>query len=108
MPFAATWMELEILILGKVGQEEKEIGITYIWNLKYGTDDPISKTETDHRQGEQPFDCQGWGSGRKWGGWGVWVWWIQSVTFGMDGQWGPTMWHGGTVCDWVTLLYIRN
>ena len=25
--------------------------MTYMWNLKYGTDDPIYKTETDHRHG---------------------------------------------------------
>ena len=25
MPFVATWMELEILILGEVGQKEKDI-----------------------------------------------------------------------------------
>jgi len=33
--------------------------ITYLWNLKYGTNDPIYKTETDHRQGDQACDSQG-------------------------------------------------
>ena len=28
--------------------------ITYLWNLKYGADGPIYKTETVHGQGEQP------------------------------------------------------
>ena len=30
-------------------ERERQIpyGITYMWNLKYGTDEPISKTETD-------------------------------------------------------------
>ena len=23
---------------------------------------------------------------REWDGWGVWGWWMQTVTFGMDGQ----------------------
>jgi len=30
-------------------------------NLKYGTDDPIYKTETDHGQGEQTCGYQGEG-----------------------------------------------
>ena len=33
--------------------------ITYVWNLKYGTNDPIYKTEIDHRHGEQTCGCQG-------------------------------------------------
>ena len=33
-----------------------------MWNLKYGTDDPndpIYKTETDHKHGEQTYGCWG-------------------------------------------------
>ena len=43
------WMELEILILGEVHQKEKDntIYITYMWNLKYDTKEPIHKTEID-------------------------------------------------------------
>ena len=36
MPFAATWMELETLILSEVSQKKKDkyhMIITYIWNL---------------------------------------------------------------------------
>lgn len=34
MPFAATWMHLEILILSEVNQKEKgKYHITYMWNL---------------------------------------------------------------------------
>jgi len=51
MPFAATWMNLEIIILSEISQSERErqtpYGITYMWNLKYGTDELIYKTETD-------------------------------------------------------------
>ena len=40
MPFAAICMQLEILIVSDISQEEKDIpyDITYMWNLKYGTD----------------------------------------------------------------------
>ena len=39
MPFAATWMQVETLILSEVSQKERQIPyvITYIWNLIYGT-----------------------------------------------------------------------
>ena len=34
MPFAATWMDLEIIILSEVSQREKnKYEITYIWNF---------------------------------------------------------------------------
>ena len=38
MPFAATWMDLEIIILSEVGQtvKDKHHDITYMWNLKIG------------------------------------------------------------------------
>ena len=46
MPFAATWMQLEILILSK-SERERQIpyDITYMWNIKYGTNEPIHKPE---------------------------------------------------------------
>uniref|UniRef100_A0A8D1PV10 DUF1725 domain-containing protein n=1 Tax=Sus scrofa TaxID=9823 RepID=A0A8D1PV10_PIG len=46
MPFAATWMELETLILNEVSQIEKDkYHITYIWNLINGTKEPFHKKE---------------------------------------------------------------
>ena len=43
-----------------------------MWNLKYGTNDPSYKTETDHGHGKQTCGCQGLGGGeREWDGWGV-------------------------------------
>ena len=38
MPFAATWMDLEIVILSKVSQTQKDKyhDIAYMWNLKKG------------------------------------------------------------------------
>ena len=52
MPFAATWMQPEIIILSEVSQKEKDkyhfisYDITYMWDLKYDTNEPICKTET--------------------------------------------------------------
>ena len=37
MPFAATWMDLEIVILSEVNRTKtKSHDITYMWNLKKG------------------------------------------------------------------------
>ena len=48
MPFAATWMQLEIIMQSK-SERERQIpyDVTYIWNLKHGTDESIYKTEID-------------------------------------------------------------
>ena len=50
MPFAATWMELETLILS---ERERQIPyvITYMWNLIYGTKEPFLRKE-NHGLGE--------------------------------------------------------
>ena len=50
MPFAATRMDLEIIILSEVKLErERKIpyDITYMWNLKYDTNELTYETETD-------------------------------------------------------------
>ena len=49
MPFGATWMELEILILSEVCQKEKDKYhiIILIWNLICGTNEPIYRKETN-------------------------------------------------------------
>ena len=48
MPFAATWMDLEILILSEESQKiQISYNITLRWNLKYDTNERIYKTETD-------------------------------------------------------------
>ena len=94
MSFAATWMQLEIVILSEVSQKEKGKYhmISYIWNLKYGKNYPIYKIATYHRRGEQTCGCQR-GGGREWNGSEEWGWWMQTVIFGMNDQWGPIVHH---------------
>ena len=49
MPFAATWMDLEIIILSEVRERQISYDITHVWNLilKNDTNELIYKTETD-------------------------------------------------------------
>ena len=50
MPFAATWMDLDIIILSEVSQTEKDKYhmISHTWNLKENdTNEPIYKIEID-------------------------------------------------------------
>ena len=47
MSFAAIWMHLEIIILSEVRKRKTTYDIPYKWNLKYGTNEHIYKTETD-------------------------------------------------------------
>ena len=47
MPFAATSVDPEIIILSEVSQTRQMLyDITYMWNIKY-TNEIIYKTETD-------------------------------------------------------------
>ena len=62
MSFAATGMELEILVLSEVRKRQTNTyNITYLWTQKYGTDFPIYKTETDNGHEGQTCVCQGRG-----------------------------------------------
>ena len=76
MPFAATWMQLEIIILSEVKSErERQIpyDITYMWNLKYDTNELIYKTERDSQTQRRDL----WLPGVGLGGWerdGLGVW----------------------------------
>ena len=50
MPFAATWMDLDIIILSEVSQTEKDKYhmISHTWNLKENdTNEPIYKIEIE-------------------------------------------------------------
>ena len=49
MPFVATWVDLEIVILSEVSQvgTDKYHMISLIWSLKYDTNEHSYETETD-------------------------------------------------------------
>ena len=48
MPFAEIWMDLEITMLSKRdGERQISFEITYMWNLKFETNEFTYKTEID-------------------------------------------------------------
>ena len=47
MVFAATQMDLEIIMLSKVSETQMSYAITYMWNLKKRYNEPLCRTETD-------------------------------------------------------------
>ena len=64
MPFAATWMDLEIIILSEVSQTEKDNYhmISLICGIETRTQLNLStKQEQTHRHREQTCGCQGGG-----------------------------------------------
>ena len=61
MPFAAAWMDLEIIILSKVSQKEKDkyYMISLIYRiLKYETNEHIYRKKQIHRYREKTRGCQ--------------------------------------------------
>ena len=48
LPFAVTWMDLDMIILSEVSQTNAIIyDMTYRWNLENNTNESIYKTEMD-------------------------------------------------------------
>ena len=47
MPFATTWMDLEIIILSEVTQKDRYHMFQYLWNLQYDISEFIHRKETD-------------------------------------------------------------
>ena len=54
MPLAASWIQLEIIILSEVRKKDDTHHMipTYIWNLKYDTNEPTYETESETERGE--------------------------------------------------------
>ena len=70
MPLAATWMDLEMIILSEVNQKEKDKYhmISLIYGIENMTQMNLStKQKQTHRLREQTCGCQGVGGMRK--GW---------------------------------------
>ena len=67
MPFVAMWMDLEIIILSKPERERQTpYDITYVWNLKYDTNEHVYETETDSQTQRSELWLP-----REWGGEGI-------------------------------------
>ena len=47
MPFAATWMDLAMIMLSQKEKDKYHYDITYIWNLKYDINEFIYEIESN-------------------------------------------------------------
>ena len=64
MPFAATQMQLEIIILQKVKKKKRQIpcNISYMWNLKYNTNEhTYQQKQTLKYRGQTVVAKEEWG-----------------------------------------------
>ena len=92
MPLAATWMDLEIIILSEVNQKEKDKCHTssHMWNLKFDKDELIYEMERDSdvenrllvASEEERWEKEGCGG---------WDQQMQTIVYRMDKQQGPTV-----------------
>ena len=65
MAFAATWMDLQIIILSEVSQRQISYDITYMWNLKNMIQmNLLTKQKQTHRLRKQTYGYQ---RGKVWG-----------------------------------------
>ena len=75
MSFAATWLELETLILSKSERERRiPFDITYIWSFLYSTNEFFHRKE-NHGLGQRTWRTDLWlpkGREREWNELGVW------------------------------------
>ena len=64
----------------KQDRQRQIYGVTYMWDLKYATDELILKTETDLQTQEQTFGYQKERGDKI----GVWDWQIQTTIYKTD------------------------
>ena len=51
MAFAATWMDLEVIIISEVRHKRQiPYDIIYMWNLKHGTNEPLKNPKKPDSQ----------------------------------------------------------
>ena len=63
MPFAGTWMDLEIIILSEIKSDrQRQItnDITFVWYLKTKQNKCTNMTKQKETQIQQTDDCQRW------------------------------------------------
>lgn len=65
MPFVATCMQLDFILSKPERERQMLYDITYMWNLKYGTDELIYRTETDSWTWRTDLE-QTWRTEREW------------------------------------------
>ena len=78
-----------IMLSENVRERQILYAVTYMWNLKYNTNEPIYETETDSQRERTDLWLprkRGWGNG----GLRVWGWQMQSIIYRKDKQQGPT------------------
>ena len=117
MPFSATWMNLETLILSEASQKEKDkyhiislICESKIWNRWYylKITNEQTKTEADHGQEQQIWGSQG-GKEERVGSVGIWGIFLDANSCIWNGwAMGSYCTAQGNVYDWVTFLYNRT
>ena len=100
MPFAATWMDPEIIILNSQTMKDKHmIYHLYVESKKKDTNECICRTETESqtlKNLQLPLKNYGYPPtpGRsKSDGLEVWDWYMHTEAYGMIGQWGPDVQH---------------
>ena len=74
MPFAATWMDLEGIMLSEISQTEKDkycMTHLYVESKNYNKLMNITKKKQTHRYREQTSGYQWWGARRDGGGGGA-------------------------------------
>ena len=94
VPFAATWIQLEIIVLSEVSRKEKDKYhmISLICEIENMTQMNLSmKQKWIHRHREQTCVCQGWGrAGEEWIG-SLGLADASYYIYRMDKQQGPTV-----------------
>ena len=93
MPFAATWMYLEIVILREVSQIENDkhrMISLYVCNLKTWYKLSYLQNRNKLTDFENKLMVN---KGKVWGRDGLVVrnWHMHAIVYGMDGQWGPAV-----------------